>query len=85
MPGFIVKYGSDPGKMIPMNSQRLLFGRADDCDVVVDDPNVSRHHASALLLNGLVMLVDLNSSNGTLVNELPISRIFLSDGDEIRL
>ncbi|MCX7017397.1 MAG: sigma 54-interacting transcriptional regulator [Candidatus Sumerlaeota bacterium] len=85
MPGFIVKYGSDPGKMIPMNSQRLLFGRADDCDVVVDDPNVSRHHASALLLNGLVMLVDLDSSNGTLVNELPISRIFLSDGDEIRL
>jgi transcriptional regulator with GAF, ATPase, and Fis domain len=85
MPKFTVKTGAQPGLEIAMEGNRLVFGRADDCDVVVADNNVSRRHAQAVLLNDLISLMDLNSSNGTYVNELPISRVFLMDGDEVRI
>jgi transcriptional regulator with GAF, ATPase, and Fis domain len=85
MPKFIVKSGPHAGLEIPLVGKRLVFGRSDECDVVLTDGNVSRVHAHAIVLDGLVALVDLNSSNGTFVNELPISRILLMDGDEIRL
>jgi transcriptional regulator with GAF, ATPase, and Fis domain len=85
MPKFVVLRGPQAGTEIEMRNERLLFGRSDDCDVVLADPNVSRNHAQALELDGMVLLYDLNSSNGTFVNEVPISRTFLMDGDEIRL
>ncbi|MBX7244863.1 MAG: FHA domain-containing protein, partial [Candidatus Sumerlaeaceae bacterium] len=85
MPKFIVKQGAQPGQEVSFAGNRIVFGRADDCEVVVADANVSRHHAQAVILDGLVAVVDLNSSNGTYVNELPISRVFLMDGDEVRL
>jgi Nif-specific regulatory protein len=85
MPKFIVREGSRQGVVIPMENKQLVFGRTEECDVMLADPNVSRRHAQAVLLNGLVAMVDLNSSNGTLVNGVPISRIFLMDGDEVRL
>jgi len=85
MPKFIVKSGANAGLEIPLTGKRLVFGRSDECDVVLTDGNVSRVHAHAIVLDGLVALVDLNSSNGTYVNELPISRILLMDGDEVRL
>lgn len=85
MPKFIVQSGAEPGTEISGDRNRVLFGRADDCDVIIPDVNVSRHHAQAVLLDGLMALVDLNSSNGTFVNGLPISRIFLMDGDVVTL
>ncbi|MGI8908624.1 MAG: sigma 54-interacting transcriptional regulator [Candidatus Sumerlaeaceae bacterium] len=85
MAKFIIKQGSQPGTEIAMQGPQLVFGRTEECDVMIADANVSRRHAQAVMLNGLVAIVDLNSSNGTLVNGLPISRIFLMDGDEVQL
>jgi DNA-binding NtrC family response regulator len=85
MPKFIVMQGEQPGSEIPFEGNRLVFGRTDDCDVVLPDPNVSRRHAHAVVLNGMVAMVDLGSSNGTLVNGIPISRTFLMDGDQVTL
>ncbi len=85
MPKFVISQGADPGREIPINGSMVVFGRADECDVVLPDPNVSRRHAHAVILNGMVAVVDLGSSNGTLVNGIPISRIFLMDGDEVTL
>ena len=85
MPKFIVKSGPQAGNEIDMTGNQIVFGRTEECDVMISDPNMSRRHAQAVLLNGLVAVVDLNSSNGTLVNGLPISRIFLMDGDEVQL
>lgn len=85
MPKFVVKQGDHAGTEIPMNGSQIVFGRSEECDVLVSDVNVSRRHAQAILINGLVAIVDLNSSNGTLVNGIPISRIFLMDGDEVRI
>lgn len=85
MPKFVVKQGDQSGKEIQMSGNQIVFGRSEDCDVLISDANVSRRHAQAILINGLVAIVDLNSSNGTLVNGIPISRIFLMDGDEVRV
>lgn len=85
MPKFVVKSGPHAGREIEMVGERLLFGRNDDCDVVIADPDVSRNHAQALNLDGMVILYDLNSSNGTFVNDVPISRTFLMNGDEVRI
>ncbi|MGB9691090.1 MAG: sigma 54-interacting transcriptional regulator [Candidatus Sumerlaeaceae bacterium] len=85
MPKFVVTSGPQAGREIEMVGERLLFGRTDDCDVVIADPNVSRTHAQALNVDGMIILYDLNSSNGTFVNNVPISRAFLMDGDEVRI
>lgn len=85
MPKLILTQGANPGQEVNVNGKMVVFGRSDECDVVLVDPNVSRRHAHAIMLNGMVALVDLGSSNGTLVNGIPISRIFLMDGDQVQM
>ncbi len=71
----------------PLDShENLSVGRLPDCDVVVDDPSVSKHHATLswdeTLLQGLV--TDLQSSNGTQVNGVDaIVPTAVHDGDEV--
>jgi len=84
MPRFVVKTGPDAGRVIEMRAKSLRFGRSQDSDVVVNDPGVSRNHAMVTEINGLIMLTDF-SSNGTFVNNIPISRTVLMDNDEIRM
>lgn len=52
----------------PLTNNRLLVGRGFDCDVVVNVPEVSRHHALLWRQHGAVWLRDLDSANGTIVN-----------------
>ncbi|MHB8441208.1 MAG: FHA domain-containing protein [Candidatus Tyrphobacter sp.] len=44
------------------------IGRGADADVVVDDPDASRHHARLEAENGIVYVTDLESANGTFLN-----------------
>lgn len=84
MPKLIVKSGPGAGTEIEIKSDRFRLGRSEECDVVLADPNVSRVHAELRLCDGVVTLYDCHSSNGTYVNGIPVSRMVLSDGDEIR-
>jgi hypothetical protein len=45
-----------------------VLGRSRDCDVVIDDPNVSRHHAEIRPSGGSWIVNDLGSTNGVKVN-----------------
>jgi hypothetical protein len=47
---------------------RNLIGRADDCDIVLAEPEVSRHHAVVFREGGSLWVADLHSANGTTVN-----------------
>lgn len=85
MAKFITQHGPDPAQEYSITAGMVTFGRSEECDVALADPNVSRRHAHAVVLNGMVAMVDLGSSNGTLVNGVPISRAFLMDGDVITL
>ncbi len=46
----------------------MLVGRAPNADILVQDPSVSRQHASLVVEHGAVSIVDLESHNGVLVN-----------------
>jgi DNA-binding response OmpR family regulator len=74
---------------IVIDGEVLLLGRADDCDLVVADQRVSRHHAQLRRLGDGFLLVDLNSTNGTRLNGQLIRPLAeplpLQDGDVIEL
>jgi hypothetical protein len=57
------------GRRIALDGGGALIGRSRDCDVVVSDASVSRHHARIQLDGGAWVLGDLGSTNGTRINE----------------
>ena len=62
------------------------IGRASDNGIVLDDTQVSRCHAMLLVQDGAVLLLDMESSNGTSVNgapALPDEPVPLADGDVV--
>ncbi len=70
----------------PMLNEAVTVGRMPDCEMVIDDPSVSKHHAKLTWLadEGVTMVDDLGSSNGTLLNGLDVrSDVVLRDGDEV--
>jgi hypothetical protein len=66
-------------------SDRLLVGRHPTCDVVVANPSVSRRHAQLTFRDGVWVLQDLASTNGTSVNGERVGRSTLRAGDVISL
>ena len=63
----------------------LSIGRADDCDLVVAEPTVSRHHALLRRTPEGWELTDTGSTNGTRLNGWRIERAALRPGDELML
>jgi alpha-tubulin suppressor-like RCC1 family protein/CRP-like cAMP-binding protein len=63
----------------------IRIGRSPDNDMVFSSDLVSGHHAEIELLGGVARLSDLDSTNGTFVNEVRVSTAELNDGDEIRV
>src|SRR5512142_2334288 len=59
----------------------VTIGRLPDNGIIIDNPTVSSHHARVVQEGGAFYVEDLESTNGTYVNDLPISRRTLNDGD----
>nr|WP_231127043.1 DUF3662 and FHA domain-containing protein [Motilibacter aurantiacus] len=62
-----------------------VLGRGSDVDVRIEDPGVSRRHAQIQVAGGRARLVDLGSTNGTLVHGQRVRDLDLQDGDEMVL
>jgi hypothetical protein len=60
--------GQHKGKTFPVLAAGTVVGRHPSCNVVVSDPRVSSRHAWLGVVNGKVVLRDLQSTNGTLLN-----------------
>jgi pSer/pThr/pTyr-binding forkhead associated (FHA) protein len=73
------------GKTFVIDRPRTVIGRSSRCDFVVDDPNVSRRHAELQRRGGDWYVVDLDSTNGVVVNGKPVRSAALAPGDEIAL
>lgn len=65
--------------------QVLIAGRTAQCDLQLEDPSVSRRHCSIAFENGLLRVQDLQSANGTFINERPTTDGTARPGDLIRL
>ena len=77
----------DSDRIIPMTpGQTLVAGRTAQCDVQLDDPSVSRLHCSITYTDGgLLLIKDLESANGTFVNERAVMEATARAGDLVRL
>ena len=67
---------------------RIVIGRSRDCDVLLNNSTVSRHHALIEQSGSFFLLHDLHSKNKTLLNRHPVSPnryVSLNSGDSIRL
>ena len=64
-----------------------MLGRGSDVDIRLDDASISRRHAELRLdaVRDSVEIVDLDSTNGITVNEQPVGRCTLAEGDRLRL
>lgn len=79
---FLIQNGR---KHIALVQPLITLGRHLDCDIILDDPSTSRQHAQLRWRAGHFIILDLGSKAGTLVNNKPISRHVLQNGDVIRL
>ncbi len=77
------KYGQS--REISIDRELLIIGRDPDCDIQIDDTDISRHHASISSTSEGVFVQDLGSANGTFVNNAPIVRIQLKHLDVIQV
>ena len=64
-------------------ADELIVGRAKGCGVRIQDPRVSRCHARISMTEDGVLVEDLGSPNGTVVNGLRVARQVLTEGDLI--
>jgi len=86
MPTLIMQEGQDAGRSWPIEKDRVIIGRGEDCDVVLGERRVSRRHAQIRRLDSQYVLEDLGSRNGTYVNgRETIGPYVLQDGDEIQI
>jgi FHA domain-containing protein len=73
------------GRTVRIRREAVTIGRLPECDVVVSDPGASRRHAQIRHQNGSYLITDLGSTNGTLVNGLPVHSHELHEGDHITI
>ncbi|MDR3435532.1 GGDEF domain-containing protein [Telmatospirillum sp.] len=83
-PCLIAMTGPDSGRTYILDQREILIGRADECDIPIMDPTVSRQHARLYVISGDVELFDLESSNGVTVNAERVQRCHLQPEDVIR-
>jgi S1-C subfamily serine protease len=76
--------GDRAGQKLGLGGSGIRIGRESTiCEIVLENPKVSRLHAEVVSIDGKVLLIDRNSSNGTYVNDQKIDKRFLKDGDII--
>ncbi len=77
--------GPEIGKRVELDGEELVIGRGSDVDITIDRDSVSRRHAKIVQMGSRYRLIDLGSTNGTYVNDEPISERNLSDGDLVKI
>lgn len=93
MPYVLIETGPKAGAKNELRKPEILIGRHPDCDIVIEDSNVSRFHAKIIAESDGHVVLDLKSRNGTFLNGKPIGAPafaepqphVLHDGDEIRV
>lgn len=68
-----------------LKEPEATVGRDSDCDLTLDDPSVSRHHAKVIGIYGGFFIEDLHSTNGVMLNGRRVSKHMLKDGDCVHI
>ena len=83
MPKLILKFEAAVLKEVTVGPRPVTIGRAPDNDIQIDNLAVSSHHARVFMEESRLVLEDLNSLNGTFVNNQKIQRVNLKQADQI--
>jgi pSer/pThr/pTyr-binding forkhead associated (FHA) protein len=78
-----LKFGDQILKEVALTDRPVTIGRALDSDIRIDNLAVSHHHARIFMDQGQLMIEDLNSANGVMLNSNPIKHSPLRSGDII--
>jgi diguanylate cyclase (GGDEF)-like protein len=77
--------GPGMGTRYALADTPMVLGRGNDCDIRINDHSVSRRHARIQPGADGYYAVDLQSTNGTFVNDVPASICKMKDGDYLRV
>lgn len=75
----------DGGKPIDIVKDLIIVGRKEDCDLRLDHKSVSKQHCAIVKTDGLLLLRDLGSTNGTRVNGTRVRRAALLPNDQVAI
>ena len=73
----------DGGAPVEVAKEMMLIGRQEDCDLRLDHKSVSKMHCVLVKTDGVVLLRDLGSTNGTRVNGTRVRRAALLPNDKL--
>ena len=81
----VVIYGQEIVRKFGLKPGEVLIGRSSQAHLQIDHESVSRRHAKVVFAPSRVEVEDLGSTNGTYVNDEPVERRELRDGDLIKV
>ncbi|MCA9039806.1 MAG: FHA domain-containing protein [Planctomycetaceae bacterium] len=86
MPELIIKSGKHQGKRLVLPQSEIILGRDATCQIRISSEDVSRKHCLLVITDDGVLARDLESQNGTFINDVLLEgEALLSPGDEIRI
>jgi hypothetical protein len=74
-----------PAQRLAVTGASMRIGRAPECELVLRDSTVSRRHARLTARDGVLVLTDLGSTNGTRVNGHRVTEVVLGAGDRVQI
>lgn len=75
----------DAAHDVALRGDEVIVGRLAECQIQLNDANVSRRHAAFIRLDEGWAISDLGSTNGTRLNGQPVERARLADGDVVEI
>ncbi|MEI6515645.1 MAG: FHA domain-containing protein, partial [bacterium] len=85
MAKIVLTQGDHKGREIELPETGLVIGRDNDCGLSLNDSEVSRHHAKLVFEGGGWQLQDLDSANGTVVNNDAVTTVVLKENDVVSI
>jgi pSer/pThr/pTyr-binding forkhead associated (FHA) protein len=73
------------GPPIEINKDLVVVGRKEDCDIQLDHKSVSKQHCVIVKTDGLLLVRDMGSTNGTRVNGQRVRRAALLPNDQLSI
>ena len=84
-PYLVIVAGMHIGKLYDLNKTEVTAGRSQECEIWIEDNTISRKHFKIKKSDNGYVIQDLNSTNGTYVNNKRVQTVLLSAGDKIQI
>ena len=78
-------YPEPVGKEFPLPAHEVIVGRGNTCAVQLLNDSVSRRHAKIYFTGDAWIVEDLQSTNGSYLNDMPVTKSVLHDGDALKV